>query len=699
MTTSTESTTQQRPAPPNLDVDAGGIATLTLEGRDGLPFILDMEAVAALESVVDFLADRDDVRGLLIQGAGGKVFCAGADVDAIAHICDPNEILETSERGQELFSALEELPFPVVALIHGACMGGGLELALAAHARLVSDSPSTRLAFPEVRLGILPAWGGTTRLPEVIGLKAAVPYLVTGRTLYGSRARSLGLALECAPAELLLQRGRRRLEDMIEARHHGHTGGPAVREPGVLDYLVDEISPAARTYLALAERRVKKETRGLYPAPLAILDVLRRGRNKSREERFRLEREALARLLPGSVSKHLVSIFRRSRPKDRGGLYAKKFAGMRPIRRVGIVGAGVMGRGIAQLLIEKGLDVRLVDPFPEALVGALNSLHAAIEKTVRRRKGGRVEVRATMDRLMLGADYAGLAGADLIIEAVPEIPSLKTQVFEALAAVLGEHALIASNTSSLSIGALAAHTDRPGRVAGLHFFNPAPKMPLVEVVRHEAADELTLTTLVQFAQSIGKTPVLCTDSPAFVVNRLLAPYLLEAVSLLADGAQIATVDAAARGFGLPMGPFALMDTVGLDVVLHVCRHLESVPDVGVSTPDLIVAMTERGLLGRKTGGGFYDYGKRKPRPRSRSALIAFDPSLDESHFAAKLGRQALLDRLLAVLAKEGERVLDENIVESGDDLDLATIYGMGFPPWTGGLATWMRENRWGRESS
>ena len=696
MTTSNSAT---RPETCNLELDDTGIAVLTLEGRDGHPFILDMEAVSGLESVIESLDGRDDVRGLLITGAGSNVFCAGADVDAIADMSDPSKIMETSERGQELFSAIEELPFPVVALIHGACMGGGLELALAAHARLVSDSSATRLALPEVRLGILPAWGGTTRLPEAIGLKAALTYLLTGRTMYGGRARSLGLALECPPKELLMERGRRRIEGMIQARHHGHHGGPVSREPGILDYLVDEIPPVTRASLAVAERQVKKETRGLYPAPLAILDVLRRGRNKSREERFRLEREALARLLPGSVSKHLVSIFRRGRPKDRGGLYAKKFAGMRPIRRVGIVGAGVMGRGIAQLLIEKGLEVRLVDPFPEALVGASKSLRAAIEKTVRRRRGGRVEVRATMDRLMLGADYAGLASADLIIEAVPEIPSLKEKVFEALAEVLGEHAIIASNTSSLSVSTLAAHTDRPGRVAGLHFFNPAPKMPLVEVVRHEGADELTLTALIQFAQTIGKTPVLCTDSPAFVVNRLLAPYLLEAVSLLADGAEITTVDAAARSFGLPMGPFALMDTVGLDVVLHVCRHLESVPDVGVSTPDLIVAMAEKGLLGKKAGRGFYNYGKRRPRPRSRKELVAIDPSLDESRFAARLGRQALLDRLLEVLAKEAERILEENIVESPDDLDLATIYGMGFPPWTGGLATWMRESLWESESS
>ena len=696
MTTSTPAT---RPETPRLERDESGIAILTLEGRDGHPFILDLDAVSALEAIVESLEDREDIRGLVIRGAGTDVFCAGADVDAIAEMSDPDEIMETSARGQELFSAIEELPFPVVALIHGACMGGGLELALAAHARLVSDATATRLALPEVRLGILPAWGGTTRLPEVIGLKAALPYLLTGRTMYPSRARSLGLALECPPKELLMTRGRQRLEAMIEARHHGHHGGPASREPGIVDYLVDEIPPATRAYLALAERQVKKETRGLYPAPLALLDVLRRGRNKSRETRFRLEREALARLLPGSVSKHLVSIFRRSRPKDRGGLYAKKFAGVRSIRRVGVVGAGVMGRGIAQLLIEKGLEVRLVDPFSEALVRASRSLRSAVEKAVRRRRGGRVEVRATLDRLMLGTDYSGLAAADLIIEAVPEIPSLKEKVFESLTEVLGEHALIASNTSSLSVAALAAHTDRPGRVAGLHFFNPAPKMPLVEVVRHDGADELTLATLVQFAQSIGKTPVLCSDTPAFVVNRLLAPYLLEAVSLLADGAEITTVDAAARGFGLPMGPFALMDTVGLDVVLHVCRHLESVPDVGVSTPDLIVAMADKGLLGKKAGMGFYRYGKRRPRPHTRKELIAFDPTLDESHFAARLGRQALLDRLLTVLAKEGERVLDENIVESRDDLDLATIYGMGFPPWTGGLATWMRENHWESESS
>ena len=669
-----------------------GIAIIGLSGRDGRPFILDEASISELEAWVTEIENDADLRGALIVSTHDRIFCAGADVEAIADLDDPERAREISKRGQILFSRIEDLPIPIGALIHGTCLGGGLELALACHLRIVSDDAATRLGLPEVQLGIVPAWGGCTRLPEIVGLASALSLLLTGRRIAGRKAAALGLAIECVPRANLMERGRARVEAEAHDWSHGHRGLLSPRRPGVVDYLIDEMGLVGRLAMNAARRRVMRETKGHYPAPLAIIDVLEKGRGRSRDERFALERSSLGALATGLVSKHLVSIFTRNRDAHRGPPYDQQPKSSTPIRRVAVIGAGVMGQGIAITLLMKGLEVRIVDPFPEALVKARKAVDDELSRQRRRRRIDRFEVRRYQDRLSLSDDYRCLGSADLVIEAVPEVPAIKETALRQINEVTRDDAILATNTSSLSIKKLAEHVKNRGLFAGLHFFNPAPKMPLVEIVRTDDTDEETIVRLVQFVRSIGKTPIVVSDSPAFIVNRILGPYLLEAFNLMVNGAGIGQIDSAARGFGLPMGPFELMDNVGLDVVLHVTNYLAGIPEMGITRPTILEHMVDRGDLGKKSGRGFYVHGPRRSRPRNAGELMVHDSGLVTGASARELSPARIAERLLGVLGKEAERVLDEGVVATRDDLDLASIFGMGFPPHTGGIATWLRDH-------
>ncbi len=658
---------------------SNGTVLLTLESDDGKPFILAESCILALEREISILEGHDSLRGVLIHAEHKSIFCAGADIDAIATVTEREEALAITARGQQLFERFSALDAPVVALVHGTCVGGGLELALAADVRIISDDSKTMLGLPEVQLGILPGWGGTSRLPEIVGLKQALPMLLTGSSVRSRKAVAIGLAKAAVPREYLLREGVREIEHQQSARDAGHHGPGHTRKVGLMDYFIEGFAPIRNLILKMARKQVMRKAGRLYPAPHAIIDTLRNGFGKPLDVRLKLEREALATLVLGDVCRSLVSIFMRTRDKDRGKPYseAPKTSG---VNSVTVIGGGVMGSGIATLLLLKGKEVRIVDPFPEALGRAMKSITTELDGRVRRRHMDRRARERVLSALSLSTDFDGVRGADLIIEAVPEVPDIKRDALQQCAARLAPNALLTSNTSSLSLTTLEGHVKDPSRFAGLHFFNPAPRMPLIEIVPSGGTADSTTLRLIRFCKEIGKTPVLSTDSPAFIVNRLLAPYLVAAATLAMEGADIKSIDRVAKRFGLPMGPFALMDTVGLDIASHVCDYLSGFAELGIERPDLLGKMVDAGRLGRKSGRGFYDYSKK------RKKLCTDTPGLPAETRA--ISDNVIKSRLLDALSDEARRIMDEGVVITADDLDLASIFGMGFPPYTAGIATW-----------
>jgi 3-hydroxyacyl-CoA dehydrogenase/enoyl-CoA hydratase/3-hydroxybutyryl-CoA epimerase len=655
-----------------------GLAWITLAAPQRSLPVLDLALIADLEQAITELERRSDWQGLVVRGREELVFAAGADIDAIAGLTDELEARALIERGQRLYDRIEDLRGRIrgrmVAAIGGACAGGAYELSLALGTILAVEDPRTKIGLPEVMLGILPAWGGSTRLPRRIGVPAALEVILQGRLMGAREAHKKGLVDRlCAKEDLWriageLARGTQALER---------------RSRGLAGLLVDR-NPAAIGALAwLARRQVRARTGGHYPAPLEIARVVPQAVLSSRTSSLALEAELAARLVVSPVTKHLIRIFRLSEEAKGMAKFRDGTRAEAP-RVIGVLGAGVMGRGIAGLSAERGFPTRLFDIAPAALDTALFEHRAAVEAQLKKRRVQRHEALAQLDALDTTPELATLTRQELVIEAVAEKLEIKRKVFRELAARLPADAILATNTSSLSVSAIAEGLPHPERVVGLHFFNPVAKMPLVEVVRPPDAEPDAVATGVAVAALVGKTPVVCRDAPGFIVNRVLFPYLRESLLLAASGADIQQVDAAVRAWGMPMGPFALMDEIGLDVTRLIFESLEQFLGPQLAPPPLVAAMVARGWLGRKSGRGFYEHAPAaKPAPNPEWAKACGAAGV------AQVVDEPLVERrLIGAMADEARLLFDEQIVASADAIDLATVLGIGFPAFRGGLATY-----------
>ncbi len=671
---------------PTLSVDAEGIARITFDAPDRSANILTEAVMTRLSETVRQLreeADAGRVRGVLIVSAKPGSFIVGADIDVLASVEDPDEGMRAARLGQDVYMALEKLPIPTVAAIDGVCMGGGTELALACRYRLASDHPKTRLALPEVQLGILPAWGGTTRIPRLIGLRAALDLLLTGKAVDGRKAKRLGLVEAVLPHEGFPERAMEFLLARVE-------GGPirTGARRGIGLRLLEDTAPGRKVVLAAARRKVMKRTGGNYPAPLKILEVLRYSLGRPVERALEMEATAAGELLISPVSKNLVHVFRLREGARKGtGVQGKVEA--KEISELGVVGAGVMGGGIAQLAAFHGIRVRVKDVRHEPVAQALRHADALFEKAIEKRMLERREARQAMERISGGVDYSGFGQVDLVVEAVVEEPEVKHAVFRELEAETGGGCVLTSNTSSLSITEMAEDLADPGRLLGMHFFNPVHKMPLVEVVRGDRTRDEAVATVYALALRMGKVPVVVRDGPGFLVNRLLGPYLNEAGYLLWEGASIDVIDDAAKGFGMPMGPLRLVDEVGVDVTRHAGDVLHRSFGERFTPAPPLVAIGESGRLGRKGGKGFYRY------EGGREAGV--DPSVYEDLGDLSSSRREdppdieLWARLLLPMINEAARVLSDEVASSAADVDLAMVMGTGFPPFRGGLLRYADE--------
>ena len=660
----------------HLEVGSDGIATLTFDLPGSRVNLFNRESLPELSDTVADLATRTEIRCLVLLSGKSQGFIAGADVNQIAAATDPQEVREAIELGQGLFQKWSDLPFPTVAAIEGICVGGGTELALASTFIVASDRADTKIGLPETKLGIIPAWGGCTRLPRRVGLTNSLDIILAGKNVRARKALKIGLADALFPQEAFLPLTR-------EFAERAANGGPETDERADLKTLLLERNPVGRRVVFdQARKQTLEKTGGHYPAPLRALEVIRVGLEDGMPAGFEAEARAGSELATAAVSKNLIHIFHLMEGAKKDEQYPGVGA---EIRKAAILGAGVMGGGIAQILADKAdLPVRIKDINEESLAGGMEHAAGLFRKQLERRWIRRPEMLTKMNLLRPTLDYGGFGSTDLVVEAIVENLDIKKSVFAELAGVVRDDTVLASNTSSLSIDAIAGDIPAPERVVGMHFFNPVDKMPLVEVVVGQRTGARAVETILTLTRRLGKTPVVVQDGPGFLVNRILGFYLLEALWLLTEGNRIDTIDKAMTDWGMPMGPLALSDDVGLDVGRKVAHILHDAFGDRLPLPEWLDDFDDPERLGRKTGRGYYLYerGKRQgPDPEVYSRL-GLDPA------GGATDRAAMADRMALAMVNEAALCLEEGIVRNAHDLDLAMIMGTGFPPFRGGLCRW-----------
>ena len=638
-------------------------------------FIIDEAGLGALEEAVALLASQE-AKGLVVHG-NERGFIAGADVGLIQAIEDPAEAEAFAHRGQACYQAFEDLAFPTLAAIHGPCLGGGLELALALDHRIATRHPSTRLGLPEVKLGILPGFGGTQRLPLLVGLPGALDLMLKGSQLDGKRALRKGLVEAHVPDHRLLVRAAEILTS------------PARRRSKLCwrDHMLTFTRLGRRLVRKQVEKTLTKGMARFLPAPRKLLEVTLAGLVDVNERAYPAEAKALAELATGPECKSLVRLFfgtEHARKLDRTLLQGLEDKTLDKVQTALVVGGGVMGAGIASLMAEKGVGTRLVDLSIDQLGEAKRRHVGNIDRKLRRRRLQRHEAQGAKDRLSLSDKLCGFAQADLFLEAVAENLDLKKRLFGEAAAKGSRDLLLATNTSSLSLRDMAEGLPHPEQLVGLHFFNPPEKMPLVEIIAQDQSSKKALARACELASRLGKYPVLVKDGPGFLVNRCLAPYLGQAVQLCEEGVAPSLVDQVAEAYGMPMGPMRLLDEIGWDVAAKVCEVLAQAWPERMSASPLFGHMVEAGLLGRKSGKGVYCYGgKDKSGTGAALQKLIHDKGLARTgaHAPSKL---EIRERLFLPILTEAVRCLEEKVVGSEDELDFAMVMGIGYPPHLGG---------------
>ena len=667
-----EETGRTEHGPLRLEAHASGIALVWFDDPARKVNLLDSQSLIAFRRVLDALRQRSDQaypRALILLSGKDEQFIAGADVAEFDRLTSPEEAEAKSREAQQLFEEFALLPYPTVAAINGPCLGGGTELALAMRYRIASNARKVAIGLPEVQLGILPGFGGSQRLPRLIGLLPSLDLLLTGRSLDSRRAYRVGLVDAVLPHERFSERAIQWTEALLQDSH-----GVKRRGPSLGLRVAEAIVPLRAAILAQARRRVLRETHGHYPAPLEIIGVLRTSWGASSADGLKVEREAVARLLFTPESKNLRRIFTmREEAKRR-----PETPLARNVDHVAVMGAGTMGGEIAYLFSSRGARVRLRDLKPEPLLRSLSHARSLFDREVSRRRLTRAEMEQALGRIEPVFDLSGLKRIDLVLEAVVEDLPVKQALFRELETQVPDGCVFATNTSSLSVRAMSKGLRVPGRVVGMHFFNPATRMPLVEVIRTDLSDPTAVQTVIALARRLGKTPVLVADAPGFLVNRILMPYMSEAVALVERGQPVRVVDGALRDFGMPVGPLELLDEIGLDVARKVAHVLNDSFGNRLSQVTLIDRLVAAGELGKKTELGFYGYegGRRKGvNPAIESGTPEEGP----------LTPQQIANRLLDTMVNEAALALEEHVVARPEDVDLAMVFGTGFPPFRGGL--------------
>lgn len=667
---------EQTSAPVRMEVE-DGIAIIRLD-QPGKP--VNVISAALVEAMDDILRQLEEgeadasVRAAVILSEKKGTWIAGADIEQFKDFRTPADAEAASRAGQRLLDRLENLRVPVVAAIDGVALGGGLEVALACTYRIASDSPKTKLGLPEVNLGIVPGAGGTQRLPRLIGVRAALDLMLTGKQLDGRRARSAGIVDEVVPAAILPVIARQVANDLAEGRKEPR-GAARRRSPQWMENL-----PGMRQLIfSKARQGVMAKTKGLYPAPLRLLEVVEKGLDREIAEGLELEARAFGELAVTPEARSLVHLFFATTAAKNDPALGET-AKPKKVERIAVVGAGFMGAGIAAASAESGIRVRLKDVKPEAAARGLKTARDTLIKRAKRKKARGFEITALTDRVEATTEYTGFHSADVIVEAVFEDVSLKHTVIRDIEAKIGAGTVLGSNTSTIPIATLAEAASRPENVIGLHFFSPVEKMPLLEIITHPGTAGWVTATAHAFGKQIGKTPIIVNDAPGFYANRILSPYMAEAALLLEEGVRMEEIDAAMTAWGYPVGPITLYDEVGLDVAQKAGTILAAAFADRMQPSSVLDRMVADGRQGRKNGRGFFTYGEdgKKGAPDESVYAVIGSPA------AKTLPRTEIQERLALTMVNEALRTLEEGVLRSPRDGDVGAVLGIGFPPFRGG---------------
>jgi 3-hydroxyacyl-CoA dehydrogenase/enoyl-CoA hydratase/3-hydroxybutyryl-CoA epimerase len=630
---------------------------------------LDEETLTELTEILDNLHKNKSLKGVIFWSHKDRCFLAGADINLIASMKTESDGANGAEAGQTIFNKIEDLKCPTVAAVHGVCLGGGLELSLSCNNIVASDDKGTMLGLPEVKLGLIPGFGGTYRLPRKIGLPKALDVILTGKMLKAKKAKRLGLVAGVYPKE--------RIKNMSLFHFKDDSKKSGIKES--LENMASDNFFAKKIIFQKARESVLKKTKGFYQAPLKILDVMEAGIMKGRSSYLSSEAQAFGELCVGEQSKNLQHIFFMTET-------AKKYPGpastkdLPKFKKGAALGAGTMGGGIAWLMASNGMAPIMKDLTTEALELGYKQSSSNFMGAVKRKRMSHDDFVRKQRSIQGQVGYEGFPRVDLVIEAIVENMNIKKSVFSELEGEVRDDCVITSNTSSLSVQEMSTALKKPERFAGLHFFNPVHMMPLVEIITHDKVAPETLESLYNWCMKAKKTPVIVKDGPGFLVNRILMPFMNEAGFLLEEGVPMKDIDDACLNFGMPMGPCRLLDEVGIDVGEKVAKIIHDGLGDRVKSSPISALLTEKGFLGKKNQKGFYLYDKKGKVEGVNEEVQAMLPKEKK-----KMDETEIQLRIFLPMINEAATVLADGIVETAADVDLGLIFGIGFPPFRGGL--------------
>lgn len=651
------------------------IGFLTLDQDNSKANILNGETLSRLRELLDEIKTKTSIKVLIIRSAKPNIFIAGADISEIERITDIQDGAAKAKAGQDIMNAVEDLPFPTIAVMDGMALGGGCEFALACTYRVGTFNDKAKIGLPEVNLGFVPGFGGTVRLPRVVGLQQALTMILAGQLLPFEKALKVGLIDRLYPQKGLEAQVLLFAQTVIDAGSREKMF--PVRKKALVGKFLEDTGLGRKIVFEQAKKSVLSKTKGFYPAPLRAVDLIASNISTPREQALALEARTFAELAVTDISKNLVHVFHITEAYRK--LVVPGTEDIKPanVEKVGVLGAGIMGGGIAQLMSYKGIWVRLKDLNFGAIGLGLKSARKVFDGLVKKRKLQPSEVDMMMARISGTVDYTGFHNADMVIEAVVENMDIKKKVLKELSDHLPSQTIVATNTSSLSVTEMGSVIKDPSRMIGFHFFNPVHRMPLIEIITTEHTSKETIATAVALAKRLGKTPIVVKDACGFVVNRILLGYINEAGRILEQGGSLEHIDRIVTGFGMPMGPFTLSDEVGLDVGVKVMHILQDAFGDRFKPVPLFERVLEMKLLGKKTGQGFYVHSAKNRSVNTQvSGMVPSE---------ATVGDTEALERMMYFMINEAARCLEDGVVDDPAAIDVGMIMGTGFPPFRGGL--------------